>query len=135
MSQPAGFGTLQTYPGEQPHSAFGPLSCGVTATPGRFVGFGQMTRLLAVTIDPGFMIVDPGIRVVLRTGGKVIAGPGGPTIVETSPGIVIKEVAPGKVTFWPGRVVTCPGIFKIETDMVPGMVIVVYLNWQIRQHI
>jgi hypothetical protein len=49
--QPAGLGGLQTKPGEQPHKAFGPVSCGVTGT--EFVGIGQVIIFETVTVVPG----------------------------------------------------------------------------------
>lgn len=58
-AQLSGFGGLQMYPGEQPKTADELESCGNTGP--EFVGDGQVTNSVTVTVDPGSVIyaVDP----------------------------------------------------------------------------
>ncbi len=100
MSQPAGFGTLQTNPGKQPHVALRPVACGVTGP--ELVGFGQVRIPLMVTVLPGPEIVGPMAVTVVNCPGTVIVSPG--IVIEDKPTAVTVVNCPGKVVISPGSV-------------------------------
>ena len=90
---------MQTKPGEQPQSAFGPLSCGITGP--LLVGAGHTTIPSRVTIDPG--------AVTVKVSGSIVT-----VVVKVReiPGSVNMRVVPSSVT-----VVGTPGSWVVTTEV------------------
>jgi hypothetical protein len=118
MVQESGLGGLQTKPGEQPHRASGPVSCGVTGA--EFVGAGQVTTdSVTVLVFPRPVTVCVGPTTVIIWVTILVTG--GRTEVIVVPLSVIVKVVPGRTV----GVVTV--MMLIEVVVIGGITNVVSL--------